>query len=267
MHPILFKIPIFGGIPIATYGLLVAVAFLIGNFWVRYESKRLGDNPETASDLIFWIILSGLAGSRMLYHNVAEPSRYFSKPLVFFKFWEGGLVFYGGFIAAAIGGSYFCYRHRLRVLKYFDIVAPALSLGHAVGRVGCFFAGCCFGRPTHDHPWYAVIFPEIAEGRAPAGIPLYPTQLMESGAELIIFGFLLWLRLRKKFDGQIFVTYVMLYAIVRSIIEIFRGDLDRGFIIDPWLSTSQFISLILFLIGAFIYWAKWSPKISEGKHL
>lgn len=253
MHPVLFTIPLFGGIPIATYGALVAIAFFVGMLWVKYEARRVGADPEKALDLLFYIIIAAIVGSRVLHILVADLDRFLANPLILFKFWEGGLVFYGGFLASLAVGFWFVWKHRLPALLYCDIFTLPLPLGHAIGRIGCFFAGCCHGRPTPGHPWYAVVFPDVARSSAPAGIPLYPTQLMESAGEFSIFLLLLLVRSRKRFDGQIFATYLMAYAVLRSTIETFRGDIERGFVIDPWLSTSQFISIMIFSVGLVLF--------------
>lgn len=264
MHPVLFTIPLFGGIPIATYGVLVATAFLVGMLWVKYEARRVGADPEKALDLVFYIIIAAIVGSRVLHVIVADFDRFLANPLILFKFWEGGLVFYGGFLASQAVGFWFLWKHHLPPLVYYDIFTPALSLGHAIGRIGCFFAGCCHGRPTPGHPWYAVVFPDVARSSAPSGIPLYPTQLMESAGEFSIFLLLLLVRSRKKFDGQIFASYLMAYAVLRSTIEYFRGDVERGFVIDPWLSTSQFISMVIFLVGLSLFMVQTKKRGAHG---
>ena len=253
MHPVLFEIPAFGGIRIYSYGLMVALAFVAWTLWVYYESKRRGQDPGRALDLIFLIIFAAIVGSRLLHILVAEPERFFSNPLVFFRIWEGGLVFYGGLIGAVLVSFWFCRRHRLPALVYSDICAPAIPLGHAIGRLGCFLAGCCYGLPTNGMHWYSLVFPHDPHTFAPPGVPLYPTQLMESAGEASIFLILFVMRYRQKFDGQIIASYLMLYAVLRSTLECFRGDLERGFVIDPWLSTSQFISAIIFVLGLGLY--------------
>ena len=253
MFPILFKIPIFGGIPIYGYGLMVAGGFIIGTYYIKREAIRIGEDPNRALDLIFYILIAALLGSRVLNVLVSEWDRFVANPLILFKIWEGGLVFYGGFLASLLVSAWYFRRHKLPVWKYCDMFIPAVALGHSLGRIGCFFAGCCFGRPLLHNAWFALTFPDTVNSFAPPGVPLYPTQLMESATEFLTFLFLASMRKRKKFEGQLFALYLMIYAVLRSTIEYFRGDLDRGFVINPFLSTSQFISILIFGAGLFVW--------------
>ena len=258
MHPILFKIPLFGlfgkeSIPVYSYGVLVALGFLLGTWYIQREAKREGEYPAKALDLIFYIIVSAILVSPSLFVLVTLREAFFQKPLHLFKIWQGGLVFYGGLVASLLTGWWYLKRHRLPLFKYFDFVIPALALGHAVGRLGCFMSGCCYGRPLLHDVWYAVVFPANPSSLAPSGIPLYPTQLMESGVEFLIFLGLNWKLKRKTFDGQIIALYLMCYAIVRFTLEFFRGDAERGFVFGTGFSTSQLIAIILFAIGAGLY--------------
>lgn len=266
MYPVLFKIPFFGGITVYSYGVMVALGFVAAILWVTCESRRLGQNPAKAMDLIFSVIVAGIVGSRILHVAIAERQRFSSDPLMIFRIWEGGLVFYGGLIAALVVAIWFIRRNRMPLFLTMDIFAPAIALGHAIGRVGCFLAGCCYGRAVDHDAWYSVIFPAGMKSFAPTGVPLYPTQLMEVAGELAIFAILVVLRRFKRFDGQIITTYLMLYAVLRSVNETFRGDSERGFLVPGWLSTSQFISMILFFAGAAVYvwnWRKFSGRERE----
>lgn len=257
MYPVLFTIPLFGGVTIHTYGVMVALGFVVAIVWVAFESRRLGQDPARSMDLVFFIIVAAIVGSRLLHVAIAERDRFLANPLMIVRIWEGGLVFYGGLIASFIVGVWYVRRHRMPVLLSCDIIAPAIAIGHGVGRIGCLLAGCCYGRPV-DHPaWYAITFPPIPKTFAPVGVALYPTQLMEVAGELIIFSVLFVLRRWKRFDGQIMATYLMLYAVLRAFNEYFRGDTERGFVIGEWLSTSQFISVILFAAGAAFYAKSW----------
>ncbi len=257
MYPVLFTIPIFTGLKLHTYGLMVALGFLVGIFWVGRESKRVGMPPEKLMDLAFYVIVAAIVGSRLLYMWVEEPD-FWRHPLNFFKVWEGGLVFYGGLIGAVLVSIWFMHKHRLNFWKVADIFMPGVSLGHALGRLGCFAAGCCYGKSAPSGAWWAITFPEGGEGLAPGGIPLYPTQLMESAAEFCIFLILVYFTRKKKFDGQILLMYLILYSIVRMILEFFRGDLARGFVFGE-VSTSQFVSVLL-IFSAIICWVIRSRK-------
>ncbi len=256
MHPVLLDL---GFIRIHTYGVMAALGFIAALSWIRYDAKKQNMPVQHMLDLAFYLIVFGVLGARLMY--VLQNWELFSNnPIDIVKIWQGGLVWYGGVLISAPLLYYYCKRYQLSFWKIADVFAPAVSLGHALGRIGCFAAGCCFGRPAPDDAWYAVVFHKIAFGLAPADIALYPTQLMESAAEFALAILLiLWVRRHKAFDGQVFLSYLVLYSIIRSIIEVFRGDLDRHFIMEDWLgqmiSTSQFISffaLIFALVFGFI---------------
>jgi len=247
MHPLLFKIPIFGGVEIRTYGFLVSLGFVSGILWVVRESKRLSLDTDSVLDLIFWIIFSGIIGSRLNYLIITDPSRIIREPWSVIALWEGGLVYYGGLISAILVVLIYTKRKRLSLPVYADVIAPAVALGHAFGRIGCFMAGCCYGAVAHGSA-IAVVFPDDPRGIAPPGIPLYPTQLMESLGEFLIFFILVLIRRRKRFDGEVFSFYLVFYAILRFCVEFFRGD-ERGFIMRGILSHAQGISILLFVVG------------------
>lgn len=263
MHPLLIEIPILGGIRIYSYGVLVAAAFFLSILWTAREAKRLGMDPNVVMDLSFYIILATLVGARLMY-IIVEWRRYAEHPMDIIKIWEGGLVFYGGLISSILVSVIYLRKHHLNFFQVADLFMPGVALGHGIGRLGCFFAGCCYGREA-PHFWAAVRFPQTPFSLAPAGIPLYPAQLMEMATLLGLFGFLVFMSRRKKFDGQIFLLYIVLYSIARSILETFRGDAIRGFVIPGWLSTSQLVSLILILVAVVIYgYLRHQRKQTEG---
>jgi phosphatidylglycerol:prolipoprotein diacylglycerol transferase len=248
MHPVLFEIPIFGGITIYTYGALVATGFLAGILWIVYETKRLNLDTARALDLIFYIIISAIIGSRLLFLIVTDPIRLIKQPWSLFTVWEGGLVFFGGLIAATIVSIIYFRRKKMKILPNMDLFIPGIAIGHAFGRLGCLMAGCCHGKIIGDH-WYAIVFPENPDSFAPADTFLYPTQIIEASGELLIFFALVLFRKHKKFDGQVFALYLIAYSILRFLNEMLRGDVDRGYVIKGILSTSQSVSLVLFCIG------------------
>lgn len=245
MHPLLFQI---GPVPIHTYGFLIALGFILALSVIRRLAERAQLNPERVLDLTFWSLLVGFLGCRILF-IITRWDYFSSDPLAMFKLWEGGLVFLGGPIAVLPFVIWQTRKHQLPLWRVMDVLIPGLVLGHMFGRFGCFAAGCCYGKPT-DLPWGVRFQSELVDS-AMRGIPLHPTQLYEAGALAILFVGLLWVFGRRKFDGQVVLTYFMAYPIIRSIIEVYRGDLIRGFVIDGWLSTSQFISILVF-VGALI---------------
>jgi len=239
------------------------VAFLVGMIWVSKESKRVGQDPARAMDLVFYIIVAAILGSRIFHVLISERQRFFENPLILFRIWEGGLVFYGGVIACLIVSIWYMRRHKLPFWIICDVFAPAIALGHVFGRLGCLMAGCCYGRVSQS-TWFAITFPSNPSSFAPTGLPLYPTQLMEATGELLIFFALFILRKHKRFDGQLLATYLIAYSILRAFVEYFRGDVERGFVIEPWISTSQFIGILMFLMGIAIYIKKFHRRGAEG---
>ena len=232
MHPILVEFG-FLDLKIFTYGLLVATGFFAGILLAARWAKQDGLDQQKILDLLLYIIV--------------EYRYFLANPLEVLKFWKGGLVFYGGLIGAVAMAWYYMRKHSLPVWQVADILAPCVAVGQAVGRWGCFFAGCCYGTRT-DVPW-AITFTN-PKSLAPLDIALHPTQVYLSINALVIFGILVWLRKRKKFDGQVFWVYGILYSIGRFIIEFYRGD-DRGYAVPDALSTSQFIGI--FVLGFSIY--------------
>lgn len=248
MFPVLLKI---GPISIFTYGFLIAVGFLAGIYIATKEAKRAGEDHEKIMDLCFYILIAAILGSRLFY-VATSPGIYLKDPFEILKIWNGGLVFYGGFIAALVTGVIYLKVKNIPVWKTADIMAPSVALAHFFGRIGCFFAGCCYGKYC-DLPW-AVTFSH-PDSLAPTGIPLHPTQLYESLSNLAIFLFLFFFRKYKKYDGQIFWMYVLLYGITRNVIETFRADF-RGEFFYGILSISQVVGgfmAVVSLIMLFIF--------------
>lgn len=210
----------------------------------RSEAKRYGMDADKIMDLCFYIVVAAIVGSRLLY--VMTYPEYFAKnPIEIFKIWNGGLVFYGGFIGAVITVIVYLKACHLPLGKTVDIGAVSLPLGHFLGRIGCFFAGCCYGKAC-ELSW-AITF-HNPDSLAPLYVPLHPTQLYESASNLIIFSIICLFRPYKKFDGQLFLAYIIFYGINRSIIEVFRGDF-RGPTILSVFSISQLIGILAAIIS------------------
>jgi len=237
MFPVLIRI---GPITIHTYGFLIATAFLLGLWLALRQAAREGLSKEKITDIGFYALFAGIIGSRIFF-IATEWEHFSSHPADMLKIWEGGLVFYGGVIFAIPVAVWYARRQGLLLWQTADIWAPSIAVGHAIGRLGCFCAGCCYGLPT-DLPW-GVTF-NNPETLAIRGVPLHPTQLYESAAELLNFVILLAIRRRKAFHGQLFWVYVLNYAVIRALIELFRGDRERGFIL-PGISVSQGISAVM----------------------
>jgi phosphatidylglycerol---prolipoprotein diacylglyceryl transferase len=240
MYPILFEIR---GFPVYTYGVLLAAAYLLGLQFALVRARTRGLDPNRIMDLGIWIIISALAGAKLLL-LVVDFDTFGRSPADWLKLMRSAGVFYGGLIAAIVVALWYLRRHRLPMWTVTDVFAPGIALGHVVGRLGCLFAGCCFGRPT-TVPW-AITFHSAYAGQnvgTPLNVPLHPTQLYEAGAELLILGFLLLSERRgRPFPGRTFWSYMLLYGISRFIIEFYRGD-NRGTF--GMFSTSQVVSLVI----------------------
>ena len=240
MLPLLFKI---GPIPIHTYGVMIAIGFLLAISIAKRLALRSRIDPDKLIDLMFWSLIVGFAGSRILF-VITRLHDFAAEPLAVFRVWEGGLVFLGAPIAVVPFVAWFLRKHKMPTWSSVDAIVPGVTIAHALGRVGCLASGCCYGKPT-ELPWGVRLDSEIVE-MSMRGIPLHPTQLYEAAALTILFFGLMWVHRRRAFDGQVALTYFMAYPILRSIIEVFRGDLIRGFVIDGILSTSQFLSILVF---------------------
>jgi phosphatidylglycerol:prolipoprotein diacylglycerol transferase len=213
--------------------------------------RREGLETGLLLDFSTWLLLVGLVGAKvlMVISDWGYYRRYPGEIVSWNTFLAGG-AFYGGIVAALLFAAWYIRLHHLSFWKVVDVYAPAVSLGLGIGRIGCFAAGCCYGKPTTS-AWGVVFTDPIAHQVAgtPLNIPLYPTQPIMSLASLSIFAILIWRYSKKSHDGEIFVLYVVLYAVARFFIEFLRGDEDRGFVFHHLLSTSQLIA-ILALVAA-----------------
>ncbi len=286
MLPELLRI---GPYPLHTFGVMVAVGFIAGMWWCRREAIRQQLPVTQVMDLVFWLMAWGLVGARIAFILV-NWDYYSRNPQVILKFWEGGLVWYGGFIAASLAAIVLIRRYRLPMARTLDICAPATMYGLAFGRLGCLAAGDDHGRLVtsalgpratellksgqlfadngtltgaarkiifsegFDQPWWALVLgPRSLVQHDLIGLPLYPTQLIMSLYCLAIFVFLVAWRRRQAFPGQLVALMLLLYAACRYALEFLRGDLGRGFW-APGISTSQGVSFVIFAIGIWTWW-------------
>ncbi|MBZ5571674.1 MAG: prolipoprotein diacylglyceryl transferase [Acidobacteriia bacterium] len=255
MFPQLFHI---GRFFLPTYGLLVSLGVLIG-LWISVRnSEKQGINPEHAWNLGILVVLCGIVGAKILY-IVNDWGYYTSHPSEIFSFatLQAGGVFSGGLIGAAVAAAWYIRRRHMPPLGTWDAFAPGLAMGHAIGRVGCFAAGCCYGKPT-THFWGVTFKNPLAAAwvGTPLGVPLEPTQLFESAVELATFFILMWLLKRKKFDGQVLGAYLFLYGIARYFLEFIRDDPGRGSVFGGLMTGTQLIAIGLVLTGGLIWWLR-----------
>lgn len=228
MYPELFTI---FGITVYSYGLLVAIGFFAGMTYITKYSDNIPVKKDQMYDFLFYLIVVSIIGARLLYVLVNIDS-FIQHPLDIIKVWQGGLVFYGGFIAAVLYALIYCKYKKINIKRLADVFAPALALGHSFGRIGCLLSGCCYGKETHCL---------IAVNNR------YPTQIFEAAGNLIIFFILHKLYKKSHKDGHVFLLYLIFYSVLRFSIEFFRGD-DRGsFFLG--LSPAQNISIVILLVA------------------
>jgi phosphatidylglycerol:prolipoprotein diacylglycerol transferase len=209
-----------GPLTVHWFGVFVASAFLAGLWTAARRARRDGLNPDHISEAGTWLILGTILGARTLYVISYWDKNFAGHPWTeVFKVWEGGLVYYGGLIGATLAGLAFVRFRRVPVWKFGDALAPSIALGYSIGRFGCLLNGCCFGRAC-TLPW-AIHYPaEHPSG----GVGVHPVQVYDALLNIGFFLFLAWLHRRKKFDGQVFAAYLIGYAVLRSLVETFRGD-------------------------------------------
>ena len=307
------------GLPLHTYGLMLMAGFVAAIMVSARLAEREWGGKEglrrrnDVMDLAVWVVLGGILGSKVLFILVTPKdfldglASAFRDPSRLIGALGGGFVFYGGFIGAGAAVWWFCRKRNLPFLRFADVIAPTVALGQAFGRLGCFSAGCCWGKPASVHLPWAVRFPgagraldlfghptggaiawssqaeemkrwviestgqvfdhpvpgsvRVADWVAQHGttLPIHPTQLYESLAQLLLFVALMIARRYRRFHGQIVALYLIGYAIIRSTVEVFRGDAERGTLhkyleqvpLDAWwnISVSQLISLVMFALG------------------
>ena len=211
-------------------------------------------DPSVVSGVGITAIISGVLGAKVLF-VLLNWSFYWQHPEKIFSLntLQAGGVFSGGLLAALVACSLYIRWHHLRLLRTADAFAPALAIGHTIGRLGCYAAGCCYGRPT-THFW-GVKFTDPLTAKisgTPLGVPLEPVQLFESLIELTNFFILVMLFRKKQFDGQVIATYFLLYGVARFFLEFLRADPGRGEVLRGSFSGMQMIAFFLTLAGLFL---------------
>jgi len=217
VHPTLVK---FGSFAIHSYGLLLAVAFLaaIQLFLVRGRSRGLSE--DRLSTLSLWLLVLAIVGGRIFF-VVTHWDDYKGDPLAIFRLWEGGLILYGGYALAIAGGILYVRRAGLSVWRVGDAAAPSMALGIGIGRLGCFFNGCCYGLPT-TLPWGIHFPPESYSSAVFPADALHPSQLYMSAAGFLLFFALLALDRKRRFEGWLFWSYIAMDAGLRFLIDFTR---------------------------------------------
>lgn len=233
-----------GPLTIYGYGLMIAIGAISAYLMTEYRAKRKGMQYELIFSLFWWCLIGGLLGAKLLY-MITQIKSYIDNPRLILDITEGFVV-YGGIIGGILSGYLFIRNHKLNFFEYFDLVMPSIALAQGFGRMGCIFAGCCYGIETDST--FGIVFHE--SHYAPNDIRLIPTQPLSSALNFLNFLVLVLLSKKLKATGQVGGFYLIFYSIGRFVLEFLRGDLERGNI--GVLSTSQFISIILFLVGVAI---------------
>ena len=280
MYPTFFQ---FQGQGFHMWGLMLMMGFTAAILLLNQRAKRIGVDPDSLVPFYQIIIIASLVGSRLLHFVFAETDAFFANPLIFFDPNQGGFAFYGGPIGGAIAGGWYLHWKKIPVWKLLDAAAPTMMLGLCLGRMGCFFAGCCHGRVVEAAqtgtlltmqggsvvtldaaPFIAFNFIDGVGVGSIHDTAIYPTQGFESLGAFTLFLFLSWLWAKKRrFDGQIFAALLLTYPILRSTIEGFRGDTIRG---TDWMglfSTSQLVSIPTLLVGATIFALQMRKGLAE----
>lgn len=246
---------------------MLAVAFLVGLWTAGRRAPLTGVSGERIADGGLWLLVGALVGARAFYaitywDELMKKPLYPSAPWTeIFMVHRGGLVYYGGLIGATLAGIGFARWHKLPLWRIADIFAPSIALGYVFGRIGCLMNGCCYGRAC-DLPW-AIRFP-VGHETHPVGTPatpVHPTQIYDSLLNLGFYVALVWLYRRKRFDGQVFATYLMGYALLRSFVELFRGDYSEAHL-HGGLTPAHLVSMGIFAAGAVLFWVL-RPRVGK----
>jgi phosphatidylglycerol:prolipoprotein diacylglycerol transferase len=243
MHPIAFQ---FGSLTIHWYGVMIALAFLAGLWTATRRARHENISSERIADIVIWLMVGAILGARIVYVATYWKDEFAGQPLSeIFMIQHGGLVYYGGLIGATIAGVIYIRWKKLPLWKTADVLAPSIALGNVFGRIGCLLNGCCYGRAC-SLSW-AIQFPADNPLHPPT-TPVHPTEIYDALDNFILYLLLAWLFRRKKFDGQIFATYLIGYAIIRTIMEYFRGDYPPDQI-HYGLTPGELISIPIFIAG------------------
>ncbi len=259
MHPVLFEV---GGITVYSYGFMIALGVVVAVTYLTVRGKKdVGLTFDQANSLFLFIFIAAFVGGKvfLLFENPAYYFDNLSRLLT-----GSGFVFYGSFLFAVPTMLWYFRKEKLHVYKMLDVMAVVTCLVHMFGRVGCLLAGCCYGKPTTGS--FGITFTNPSCRAEPLNTPLWPTQLMEACYILIVMIVLLIMKKHyQKFNGQLFLLYLMLYAVGRSVLEIFRGDGERGFVIKDYVSNSQFIAMLI-LTGVIFVYTRWSKNNAIRKN-
>jgi phosphatidylglycerol---prolipoprotein diacylglyceryl transferase len=246
MYPKLFEI---GSFTVYSYGFCIMVGVILAYIYISKNAfKELGIESEKVSEMVLYVIIASIIGGKVFLF-LADLPRYIADPFQMFNDFGSGFVFYGSFIFAVPTLFWFFRKNKIPALKMLDIAAIGGTIVHGLGKIGCFFSGCCHGKVCNAT--FGVVFSHPETNALPINMPLYPVQLIDSAMILAIGVLLYFLRKKKQFEGQLLLLYAILYGLGRFFTEFLRGDEGRGEI-GP-LSHSQFIGLLIVVVGGYFY--------------
>jgi len=247
MYPELFHL---GNFTVYSYGFMILTGAVLAWLYLYRKGKPFGLKSDDVSGLFLLAFAAVFIGGKLFYF-LENPKRYLENPSEMLEPPGSGFVFYGSFLLAVPAFIWWFRRYRLPVWTMFDIIAGCGTLVHGFGRIGCFMAGCCYGKVCD--PAWGIRFTHPETHARPMGLPLYPTQLLEAALILGLFGLMQFMQKRKSFEGQLFLLYVLVYAAGRFGLEYLRGDESRGYLFGGLLSHSQLISLLL-ITAVLTFW-------------
>jgi len=246
--------------PVRWYGVMMALAFFAGLWTATRRARLINVHGDIIADVTLWLMVGGIIGARFVYVTTYWKQEFANQPFSeVFMVQHGGLVYYGGLIGSTIAGIAYLAWKKQAVWKIADILAPSIALGSVFGRIGCLLNGCCYGYAC-SLPW-AIHFPP---GHETHGEAVHPTEIYDALLNLILYLGLAWLFRRRKFDGQIFATYLMVYAVFRSVAEAFRGDYPVDHI-HAGITSAQLLSIPMFIVGLGLYvWLSHRPVVKKA---
>lgn len=247
MIPYLFQL---GPLTIFPWGLTLSVAILLGTWTAIRLARQVGFEAEVILDLVIYLVIGGVVGARLFYVVFYDPGHFLQQPWEILALWNGGLVYYGGLIGGFLTGTWFVMSKKLPFWTLADVVAPSLALGYGIVRIGCFLNGCCYGKPTSS--FIGVVFPYLDGAPTLDTVLRYPTQLFSSAFGFVLFGVLLLLWRKRKFEGQVFLAFLILYAVERTVVEYYRENL---LIFGP-VTISQLVSVLVVIPALYFYWQR-----------
>ena len=235
-----------------SYGLMIALGMVTVYQFCLPRVKKYNVDATQLTNLFYLAFASAFIGGKVFYY-LQSPQKYINNPQLIFKNLGSGFVFYGSLLFTVPAILFWLKRKKIPLRGFLDILAFVGPIIHTFGRMGCFLVGCCYGKQCDSG--LGITFTNTLSKAKPLGTPLYPTQLFDIAVNLSILAVLYFLNKQKKFEGQLFLVYLMMYAVGRSVVEVYRGDAERGFVFGP-VSHSQFIA-ILMVLGSLYFYFRW----------